>query len=148
MNDETAGQKENKDLSRISIAIGDFKVELEGTHGNVEKLMGKPIYQFIEGLQDVLGEIPHTEQIKKETTPPVEYPPPVSKTSSLSEAIKNLLKSEWGTTPRTFSEIMKALETSGIYYSKSSSAGVLNHLVKSGALRRIGERGAFTYVLA
>ena len=144
--EEKEGKKER---SRISVAMGDFKVELEGTHGNVKSLMEKPLYQFIQGLQDIIGEVPTATVAKtEEKAPPTEYPPPISKTKTLSDAIETLLSSQWGTTPRTFGEIMGALKTSGIYYAKGTLSATLNYRVKSGTLRRIGKRGKFRYVMA
>ena len=145
----SSGTEVEKERTKISVAMGDFRVELDGTHRNVEKLMGKPLYQFIEGLQNVVGTIPSMERVEKEEiTPPAEYPPPISKTASLGDAIKALLNSDWGRKPRAFGEIMTALETSGIYYPRTSLGATLNHLIKSGALRRMGKRGSFKYVTA
>ena len=140
---------EDNEHTKISVAIGDFRVELEGTYTNIKEIMGKPLYEFIEGLQNVIGNVSSEETTEtEEITPPAEYPPPVSKTSSLSEAIKILLNSDWGKKPRTFNEIVTALKTSGIYYTSGAFSATLNHLVKSGALRRIGKRRSFKYILA
>lgn len=145
----SSGTEVEKERTKISVAMGDFRVELDGTHRNVEKLMGKPLYQFIKGLQNVVGAIPPMERVEKEEkAPPAEYPPPISKTASLADAIKTLLNSDWGKTPRAFGEIMTALKTSGIYYPKTTFGATLNHLTKSGALRRMGKRGSFKYVIA
>ncbi len=144
-----SGTEKEKEHTKISVAIGDFRVELEGTYTNIEKLMGKPLYQFIEGLQNAVGTISSIETTEtEEITPPAEYPPPVSKTSSLTDAIKILLNSDWGKTPRTFGEIRTALKTSGIYYSSGAYSATLNHLVKSGTLRRLGKRRSFKYITA
>jgi hypothetical protein len=148
-NETEADKKDEKERSKVSVAMGDFKVELEGTHGNVKKLMGNPLYKFIQGLQDIFGEISSVEVEKtQEKTPPTEYPPPISKTKTLTDAIKILMDSDWARKPRTFAEILEALKISGIYYSKGALSATLNHLVKSGTLRRMGKRRSFKYVAA
>ena len=146
-------EKKRNEISRISVAIGDFKVELEGTHSNVTWLMGSPLYEFIEGLQDVVGEVPSDEPEKKKISiiPATEYPPTLQlgNPKTPSEAVSTLMVEQgWGREPRSFPEIKSALETNGIYYSKGPLAGTLNYLVKKGTLRRLGTRGSFKYVSA
>lgn len=142
-------RKEENERSRVSIAIGDFKVDLEGTHANVISLMGTPLYEFIRELQNVVGEIP-SEETEIEKAPPKEYPPQlaIGKPKNASEAITALMQLGWGREPRAFGEIKNALETNGIYFSKGTLAGTLNYLVKKGTLRRLGTRGNFKYVSA
>ncbi|MEM3700652.1 MAG: hypothetical protein QXL57_07295 [Candidatus Bathyarchaeia archaeon] len=111
--------------------------------------MGKPLYDFIKELQKVVSEIPSVEEVKTEEAPPTEYPPPLGKPSSLVEALTRLMvKTGWGRKPRSLGEIMTALETNGLYYTKAAVATILVHLVKNGTLRRLGSRGSFQYVAA
>ena len=148
MTDDTKKEGENEH-SRVLVRLGDFQVELEGTHANVTSLMGKSLYSFIKELQKVVGEIPSVEEIKAEEARPTEYPPPLGKPASLSEALTKLMvESGWGSTPRTLGEVMTALETNAIYHKKATVATVLVQLVKKGKLRRLGTRGSFTYVAA
>jgi hypothetical protein len=148
-------KKEPKEHTKISVRLGDFEVNLEGTHENVESIMGQRLFNFIKELQKLAGELPITvEQTKEETktseeAPPTEYPPPLGKPANLSEALTKLMvDTGWGSKPRTLGEIMTALETNAIYYKKSAVATVLVLLVKKGTLRRLGTRGSFTYVMA
>jgi hypothetical protein len=143
-------RKEENEHSRISVALGNFKIEIEGTHKNVVSLMGAPMYKFIEKLQNVVGEVPPTEEGKEEKImPPTEYPPTLGKTASITDAVTRLMADRtWGKKPKAFNEIRIALETSGAYYSKGALAGALNYLVKKGTLRRLGARGNFKYVAA
>lgn len=146
---EESTQEEEKEHSRVKVRIGEFQVELEGTHKNVHSLMGEPLYKFIKGLQAAIGEIPVAKEEVSETAPPTEYPPPLGRPASLGEALRVLMvESGWGREPRTLGEIMTALETSGIYYKKAAVATTLVTLMKSGALRRLGSRGSYKYVVA
>lgn len=146
-------KKERNEHTKISVRLGDFEVNLEGTQENVESIMGKRLFDFIRGLQDFVGEVPIAEQKKEpkpaEEAPPTEYPPPLGKPANLSEALTKLMvDTGWGGKPRTLGEIMTALETNAIYYKKAAVATVLVNLVKKGTLRRLGSRGNFTYVVA
>lgn len=135
--------------SKVLVRMGEFQIELEGTQQNVTTLMGKPVYEFIKQLQKIVGEMPSTEEAKREEAPPTEYPPPLGKPSGLAEALtKLMIDTGWGSKPRTLGEIMTALETSGIYYKAAAVATTLVMLVKSGKLRRLGSRGNFQYVAA
>jgi hypothetical protein len=148
-------KKEPNEHTKVSVRLGDFEVNLEGTQGNIESLMGKRLFDFIKGLQNLAGEMPIAEEQKKEEpkaaeeAPPTEYPPPLGKPANLSEALTKLMvDTGWGSKPRTLGEIMTALETNAIYYKKAAVATVLVLLVKRGTLRRLGTRGNFTYVVA
>ena len=111
--------------------------------------MGNPLYKFIKELQSVVGELPSEEVKAIEEAPPAEYPPPLGKPATLTEALTKLMvETGWGSKPRTLGEIMTALETSAIYYKKAAVATVLVQLVKKNILRRLGTRGSFTYVAA
>ena len=39
---------EQEKRSHVVIRIGELEVELEGEHSNVEKLMGEPLFKFIQ----------------------------------------------------------------------------------------------------
>ncbi|MEM2971144.1 MAG: hypothetical protein QW270_01795 [Candidatus Bathyarchaeia archaeon] len=145
-----AKKEDKNEHSRISVRLGEFQIELEGTHANVLSLMGKPLYEFIKELQKVVGEIPSVEEVKTvEEVPPTEYPPPLGKPSTLGEALRKLMvETGWGRKPRSLGEIMTALETNGLYHKPATVATTLVYLVKNGTLRRLGSRGNFKYVAA
>jgi hypothetical protein len=148
MSAETRSERENEH-TRISVRIGEFQIELEGTHANVQSLMGNPLFDFIKELQGIIGEIPTVKAVEEVETVSTEYPPPLGKPASLGEALRVLMvESGWGRKPRTLGEIMTALETSGIYYKTAAVATTLVTLIKSNALRRLGSRGSYKYVAA
>ncbi len=148
-------KKTPNEHTRVSVRLGNFEVNLEGTQENVEALMGKRLFEYIKGLQGLAADLQVVEEQTKEETktgeeaPPTEYPPPLGKPSTLTEAlIKLMVDTGWGSKPRTLGEIMTALETNAIYYKNAAVATVLVQLVKKGKLRRLGSRGNFTYVVA
>ena len=126
--------------------IGEFQVELEGTHGNVKKLMGKELFDFIKGLQETTKQIPTPSEITPEVSSEEEAVPPLGRPSSTMEALSQLFKTEWGRKPRQLSEVMQALEANGLYYKKPVVATVLVQLIKKKELRRLGTKGNFQYV--
>lgn len=149
MSNET--KEEESKHSKVSVRLGEFQVDLEGTHVNVRSLMGKPLYDFIKELKEVVGEIPSAEEVKvaEEEAPPAEYPPPLGKPASLGDALTKLMvDTGWGSKPRTLGEIVTALETNGIYHKKAAIATTLVTLMKRGKLRRLGTRRSYKYVAA
>jgi len=138
--------EENKEHSKVSVRIGEFQVELEGTHGNVKKLMGKELFDFIKGLQETTKQIPTPSEITPEVSSEEEAVPPLGRPSSTMEALSQLFKTEWGRKPRQLSEVMQALEANGLYYKKPVVATVLVQLIKKKELRRLGTKGNFQYV--
>lgn len=72
--------------------------------------------------------------------------PPLLNPSSMREAISELMTSDWGKTPRTFGEIMDAMETNAVFYSKSSVSSELSRMTRSGLLRRMQSAQGYKYV--
>jgi len=72
--------------------------------------------------------------------------PSISKSKGLTDAILNLLQTEWGRTPREWGDISEALKRNALHYSKGSVTGTLTLLTQSGKLRRIKEGRSYKYV--
>jgi predicted HTH transcriptional regulator len=72
--------------------------------------------------------------------------PSISKSKGLTDAILNLLQTDWGKTPREWGEISEALKRNALHYSKGSVTGTLTLLTQSGKLRRIKEGRSYKYV--
>ena len=73
--------------------------------------------------------------------------PTIPRPAGPSDAIINLLSTEWGRTPRIWQEINEALMTNAIYYSKGSITGTLTNLTKKNKLRRIRTEKGYGYIL-
>jgi len=139
-------EQQNREHSRVSVKIGDFQVELEGTHSNVKSLMNKPLFDFIKELQKTIGEIPPTAEVAPEVAPEEEVIPPLGRPSTTTEALSLLFKSDWGKKPRSLAQIMNALEANGLYYKTAVVAKVLVDLIKKKEIRRLGARRNYRYV--
>jgi len=123
--------------------------------------LGKARYEINQfSLNPILDEIA-TSRRKSELFQPTSPPentftpetveqkqslPSISKSKGLTDAILNLLKTEWGKTPREWGEISEALKRNALHYSKGSITGTLTLLTQSGKLRRIKEGRAYKYV--
>jgi hypothetical protein len=136
---------------RLSVRIGDFQVDLEGTQENIKELIGKKtLFEYIKELQKTSGNIsivsPATVEFAPEVPSEEEEVPPLGRPSSTIEALSKLFKTDWGRKPRPLAEIMKALEANGLYYKKPVVAKALVDLIKKQQLRRLGAKGSFLYV--
>jgi len=142
--------EKSNEHSRISVRIGDFQVDLEGTHATIRELIGKDksLFDFIKELQKTISEMPSPIEVTPEVSTEEEAVPPLGRPSTTSEALSQLFKTDWGRKPKTLSEIMQALEANGLYYKKPVVAKVLVDLIKKKELRRRGSKGSFQYVAA
>ena len=61
--------EQNKKRSRISVRIGEFHVELEGTYDDIKKLMGKELVDFTKGLEETTKPLPSSTEITPKVTP-------------------------------------------------------------------------------
>jgi hypothetical protein len=139
--------EQDKEHSRVLVRIGEFQVELEGTHANVERMMTKKLFDFIKELQEATKQMPlPSTEVAPEVSPEEETVPPLGRPSTTMEALSSLFKTDWGRKPRQLSEIMQALEANGLYYKKAVVAKVLVDLIKKKELRRLGVKGTFQYV--
>jgi hypothetical protein len=95
-----------------------------------------------------LGEVKESvEQVTAEEGTTESYPA-LPTGLGCSEAIRQLLSTEWGRQqPRSMRDIENALQTNALYFSSGTLSGTLNLLTKSGAIRRFKKDGRWTYVL-
>jgi hypothetical protein len=63
-----------------------------------------------------------------------------------SDALRELMKSGWGTQPRSMKEIKSVLDANALYFSKGILSGTLTAMIKRGELRRVKEEGRWKYL--
>jgi hypothetical protein len=74
--------------------------------------------------------------------------PSVHSSSGCSDAVLKLLAADWGRAkPRTLPELIEALKANAIHYPATTLSGVLNWLIKKGAIRRWKTDKGYVYVL-
>lgn len=141
---------EKNNRSRIVVRIGEAQIEIEGEHSNVQSLMGEPLFEFIRGLQEVIGELPPIPSEVPEVPEKAvkEFPPQLGKVDTMATALSQLFKKDWGKKPRTLEEVMTVLEVNGLYYKKAAVATQLVRMMRKKEVRRFGVRGSYKYVVA
>ena len=73
--------EQNKERSKISLRVGEVQVELEGTYGNIKKLMDKELFDFTKGMQGTAKQLPSSTEITPEVTPKAPEVTPKEKTA-------------------------------------------------------------------
>ena len=62
------------------------------------------------------------------------------------DALRALMKTDWGGQPRSMKEIKKALDANALYFSKGILSGTLTTMTKRGELQRVKEEGRWKYL--
>jgi len=132
----------------LRIRIGDKEVELGGTR--------EEVMTALEDLDEIINKVSNAfgseSSIVKELgagEPSSKAYPTISQTKKCSEAILDLLQTDWGKEPRTLAELKEGMAANAIRFPSSTLSGTLNWLVKKGKLRRWrGENGRYQYTIS
>jgi hypothetical protein len=122
----------------LKIRIGEIEVELGGsleevieTLDNLDDIVNKVSTAFKLELSSSKFDKKRNRQVNSD-----EEFPTIQSTNQCSEAVRSLLSTNWGKTPRTIGELREAMEANAIFFPKTTLSGVLVWLVKKGTLRR------------
>lgn len=158
---EEQNTEENHSRFAFRIKLGDYEVEIKGTHEEVTKT--------IQNLPDLVANIQKAFEVAKPktvTTLTVKTEPPIVSTqaipkadaqtypkvraaASCEEAILRLLETDWGKwRPRTMEELKDAMQSNNIKYTKRDLAATLNTLAEKSLVRRWSTNTGFVYILA
>ena len=85
---------------------------------------------------------------KEEITQTVSSVYPSISASGCSEAVLQLLASDWGKQPRSLPELGEALKANAVYYPSTTVSGVLAWLVRKNKIKRWKTDKGYVYVLA
>jgi hypothetical protein len=118
-------------LGEIEIELGGEKEEVISTLDQLDEIVDKISCAFSEEIN--LPEIAITSISKNKN---VDEIPKIPQVDQCSQAIEELLSTEWGNTPRSLSELREAMEANAIYFPKTTLSGVLIWMVKKGRLKR------------
>ncbi len=113
-------------LFHLKVRIGDMEVELGGDKDEV--------LSTLDELSSIVGKLTNTFEV--EATLMLDYPKISRRISKCSDAVVALLTTDWGNSPRTISELGKAMEANAIFFPQSTLSGVLIWLTKKGQIRR------------
>ena len=126
----------------VRVKIGKQEIEISGTRDEVMKTL-EDLPKLVE---NVLKAFESTKT--KETVQSVSSVFPSISASSCSEAVLQLLASDWGRQPRTLTELGEALKANAVYYPSTTMSGVLAWLVRKNKIKRWKTDKGYVYVLA
>ena len=144
----------------LRVKIGEYEVELSGTHEEVMKT--------VESIPDLIANInrafesakpktvatitvktaDETKTAKTSEAPAQNYPK-IAATEDAEKAVLRILESEWGKwRPRTVEELKEAMKANDLKHSERVFASTLDGLAKKGLVRRWNTNTGFVYILA
>jgi hypothetical protein len=139
------------------VKIGEYEVELDGTHDEVLKTL-QELPSLMRRINAAFEEVKpkRTTTLTVKTTPaPAKRAPPAQKypviprTKSCSEAVLRILETDWGKwRPRTLSELKETLKVNKLRYPQRTLAGTIAGLVNKGKIRRWKTDAGYVYILA
>lgn len=129
-----------------------FEISTEGTISSISKQLDAlteftdKVAEKLEIIEEVpLAEpevVPSAEEIAKTPTADI---PVIKASKSTIDNLDSLFSTPWGRTPRSFAEIMKALEINAVPDRSGAISRDLYRLVQKGKLRRIEKEGKWAY---
>ena len=125
------------------VKIGKQEIEISGTREEVMETIKE-----LPSLVAIISEAFEATDNKESTSESVTSTYPSISSSSCSEAVLQLLASDWGRQPRTLTELGKALKANAVYYPSTTLSGVLAWLVRKNKIKRWKTDKGYVYVLA
>lgn len=152
--------KKKPESFTFRIKIGEYEVEIKGTHNEVTKTLEdlpnlvKRVHKAFETVKPktvatltVKTEPPAKAKAAPKT--PSQVYPKITSTTNSEDAILGLLESDWGKwRPRTREELKDAMKANKVKYTKRALTGTLNKLADKGMVRRWKTNTGFVYILA
>lgn len=124
------------------VKMGEQEIEISGTREEVIKT--------IEELPSLVANISKAFELTKnvEAAKQVTSVYPSVSSSGCSEAVLQLLETDWGKQSRTLTELEEALKANGLHYPSTTLSGVLAWLVRKNKIKRWKTDKGYVYVLA
>jgi len=125
------------------VKIGQREIEISGTREEVMKTV-----EELPQLMEMVSKAFESTKTAKETEQPAGSAYPQVSSSGCSEAVLQLLASDWGKQPRSLPELGEALKANAVYYPSTTVSGVLAWLVRKNKIKRWKTDKGYVYVLA
>jgi hypothetical protein len=125
------------------VKMGEQEIEISGTREEVIKT--------IEELPSLMASISKAFESTKNArtaSKAVTSTYPSISSSSCSEAVLQLLGTDWGKQSRTLTELGEALKANALHYPSTTLSGVLAWLVRKNKIKRWKTDKGYVYVLA
>jgi hypothetical protein len=152
--------KEKDEGFAFRVKIGEYEVEIKGTHKEVTKTLEKLpnlITNVHKAFENVKPKTVATLTVKTEPPPktkampktPAQTYPKITSATNCEDAVLRLLETDWGKwRPRTMEELKDAIKANKIKYTKRTLTKTLNKLADKGMVRRWSTNTGFVYILA
>jgi len=126
------------------VKMGQQEIEISGTREEVIKTIGElpSLVASISRAFELTKNIDTASQSVASTYPSI---PP---STNCSEAVLNLLETDWGKQARTLPELEEALKVNAIHYPSTTLSGVLTWLLRKNKIKRWKTDRGYVYVLA
>jgi hypothetical protein len=124
------------------VKIGKAEIEISGNREEVMKTL-EELPQLVENVLKAFKQTKNSEALQDASSDV-----PSLSASSCSEAVLQLLSSDWGRQPRTLTELGKALKANAVYFPSTTLSGVLAWLVRKNKIKRWKTDKGYMYVLA
>jgi hypothetical protein len=125
------------------VKIGQQEIEISGAKDEVIKVLDE-----LPKLMEKVCEAFESTKNREENSNPASSTYPSLSASNCSEAVLQLLASNWGKQPRTLPELGEALKANAVYYPSTTMSGVLAWLVRKNKIKRWKTDKGYVYVLA
>jgi hypothetical protein len=125
------------------VKMGQREIEISGTREEVMKAI-----EELPQLMETVSKAFESTKTAKETEQPVDSVYPSVSASGCSEAVLQLLASDWGKQPRSLPELGEALKANAVYYPSTTVSGVLAWLLRKNKIKRWKTDKGYVYVLA
>lgn len=103
--------------------------------------------ETLQELNEALGMLSSTGELQGSLLNDEQRIPQILSVQGCPDALRALMKTDWGKQPRSMKEIKKALDVNALYFSKGILSGTLTAMTKRGELRRIKEDGRWKYLI-
>ncbi len=150
---------EKKEIFSLRVKIGEYEVELSGSHREVMKTVERlptliaNVNQAFESVRPktiakITVKTTDSSQDTKSSEASKSYPK-ISSTTNTQEAVLHILESDWGKwRPRTVQELIDAMKANGLQFPGRVIESVLEGLSEKGLIRRWNTNTGFVYILA
>jgi hypothetical protein len=125
------------------VKMGQREIEISGSREEVMKTI-----EELPQLMETVSKAFESTETAKETAPSASSAYPSISASGCSEAVLQLLASDWGKQPRSLPELGEALKANAVYYPSTTVSGVLSWLLRKNKIKRWKTDKGYMYVLA
>jgi hypothetical protein len=125
------------------VKMGQREIEISGTREEVMKAI-----EELPQLMETVSKAFESTKTAKETEQPAGSAYPSVSASGCSEAVLQLLDSDWGKQPRSLPDLGEALKANAVYYPSTTVSGVLAWLLRKNKIKRWKTDKGYVYVLA